>query len=251
MSNGPLSCQSLETKFKELVESLSDEAPLGRRLRRSLSWLERAQSEAYEDDIDAGCIFLWVAFNAAYAVPDRERKEWEQFNGYFRQLVPLDPQRIHDTLREDLLDPILELMKNVYVFRGFWDCLDEQEFDWVNWRNRGRFERELCEVQSRLEHGNQSTSMQSALRTVGAASSADMIDVLVKLFDRLYVLRNQLMHGCATRSGTLNRRQVEQGERVLRFLIPLFLDIMMDNPGEDWGELSYPVRGDIREDRHR
>ena len=94
-------------------------------------------------------------------------------------------------------------------------------------------------------------SMQSALRTVGAASSADMIDVLVKLFDRLYVLRNQLMHGCATRSGTLNRRQVEQGERVLRFLIPLFLDIMMDNPGEDWGELSYPVRGDIREDRHR
>ncbi|MGB5291682.1 MAG: hypothetical protein WBN41_09580, partial [Lysobacterales bacterium] len=42
------------------------------RVHRALSWLYRAEQEV--EDHDARFIFLWVAFNAAYAnqVPDRQ-----------------------------------------------------------------------------------------------------------------------------------------------------------------------------------
>ncbi len=38
---------------------------LGLRTHRSLSWLQRAEQEQGDDD--ARFIFLWIAFNAAYA----------------------------------------------------------------------------------------------------------------------------------------------------------------------------------------
>ena len=75
--------------------------------------------------------------------------------------------------------------------------------------------------------------------------------VLSRVFDRLYVVRNRLMHGCATQDGTLNRRQVQGGRDILEAPVPLFLDMMADHPEVDWGKISYPVRDDIREDRHR
>ena len=65
--------------------------------------------------------------------------------------------------------------------------------------------------------------------------------ILITLFDRLYVLRNQLVHGGATWNGTVNRSQVIDGAAVLANLVPVFIDIMMDNPDHDWGKPFYPV----------
>jgi len=65
--------------------------------------------------------------------------------------------------------------------------------------------------------------------------------ILQILFSRLYVLRNQLVHGNATWNGQLNRKQVNDGYRLLASLQPTFLAIMMSNPGEDWGRLAYPI----------
>ena len=61
------------------------------------------------------------------------------------------------------------------------------------------------------------------------------------LFDRLYVLRNQLVHGGATWNSSVNRDQVRDGARTLGFLVPIFVDLMMDNQGENWGLPYYPV----------
>lgn len=66
------------------------------------------------------------------------------------------------------------------------------------------------------------------------------VDVLAILFDRLYVLRNQLMHGGATWNGSVNRAQVRDGARIMAFLVPLFLKLMLDNPAEPWGAPRYP-----------
>ena len=65
--------------------------------------------------------------------------------------------------------------------------------------------------------------------------------VLTMLFDRLYVLRNQLMHGGSTWNSAVNRDQVKDGTQILAFLIPIFVDIMMDNHESDWGLPYYPV----------
>ena len=65
--------------------------------------------------------------------------------------------------------------------------------------------------------------------------------ILTCLFDRLYVLRNQLVHGGATWNSSVNRQQVGDGARIMAFLVPLFIDIMMDHPQSDWGAPYYPV----------
>jgi hypothetical protein len=65
--------------------------------------------------------------------------------------------------------------------------------------------------------------------------------ILSTLFDRLYVLRNQLVHGGATWNSSVNRAQVGDGARIMAFLVPLFIDLMMDNPEFAWGAPYYPV----------
>ena len=65
--------------------------------------------------------------------------------------------------------------------------------------------------------------------------------VLSVVFDRLYVLRNQLVHGGATWNSGVNRDQVRDGAAVMSCLLPVFVDIMMDNSTRDWGRPFYPV----------
>lgn len=236
MADDPREFESLKAGMK----SLENTPELRHRLHRALSWLERADAA---NDADAKCIFLWMAFNAAYAIDRKaESEEWgrelserERRRNYFERLTrtPAGFRRIRSAIRSKLWNPVERLMNNEYIFREFWDSLTDAPFDWKNWAGKEKFEKERTLVKQRL--GN---------------SSADAtIYVLTRLFDRLNTLRNQLMHGCATRAGSLNRRQVEDGAEVLRVLVPLFLDIMADHPEEDWGRISFPVRDDIREDR--
>ena len=65
--------------------------------------------------------------------------------------------------------------------------------------------------------------------------------ILLVVFDRLYVLRNQLVHGGATWNSSINRAQVKDGAAVLGWLLPVFIDIMLENPDQDWGKPFYPV----------
>ena len=60
-------------------------------------------------------------------------------------------------------------------------------------------------------------------------------------FDRLYVLRNQMVHGSATWNSSVNRSQVRDGARILGDVVPIVIHLMMENPHQVWGEPSYPV----------
>lgn len=189
---------------------------------RAISWVGRA--EACGEDDDARFIFLWIAFNAAYA-DEQEFKaiapgERAAFVEYFGRLVALDQdQRIYKALWQQFSGPVRMLMENRYVFNPFWQYhngIDESE-DWED-----RF------VTS-------SRSFASSFQT------GDSARVLSFVFDRLYVLRNQLVHGGSTWNSDVNRAQVRDGAEILGFLMPLFIDIMMDNPNENWGKPFYPV----------
>lgn len=68
---------------------------MGLRVHRAISWIGRA--EACDGDDDARFIFLWIAFNAAYAderefqsIPQGERAA---FLDYFGRLTALDSER--------------------------------------------------------------------------------------------------------------------------------------------------------------
>jgi hypothetical protein len=69
----------------------------------------------------------------------------------------------------------------------------------------------------------------------------DTVTVLAIVLSRVYVLRNQLVHGGATWNSRVNRDQVRDCTRFLGQLVPLVVGIMMDHPATLWGDPCYPV----------
>ncbi|HQT65916.1 MAG TPA: HEPN domain-containing protein [Acidocella sp.] len=195
---------------------------MGLRVHRAISWIGRA--EQADNDYDSKFIFLWIAFNAAYA-DEREFQEIAQgersaFSDYFGKLVRLDTEkRIYNAIWQRFSGPVRMLMQNRYLFNPFWQYHNGIE-GFEDWEKRFK---------------------DSSMKFGQALQTTDTARVLSFVFDRLYVLRNQLVHGGSTWNSTVNRPQVRDGAAILGFLMPVFVDIMMDHPHEDWGRPFYPV----------
>jgi len=208
--------------LKEKQRAIREGFPqaLGLRVHRSLSWLGRAEAEA--DDNDVRFVLLWVGFNAAYAgdLSEEFNGERSSIEAYFNALVHLDAgHRIYNALWFRFSQEIRLLLDNKYVFSPFWKHHNGVE-GYEDWQDR----------------------LTKSGRAVAAAlTQQNTSKVLQVVFDRLYVLRNQLVHGGATWNSGANRDQVRDGAAVLGTLLPLFIDIMMDNPARDWGRPFYPV----------
>ena len=71
----------------------------------------------------------------------------------------------------------------------------------------------------------------------------DTSAVLGIIFNRLYTLRNQIIHGGATWNSSANRNQLRDATAILGDLVPALIEIMMDNKDVHWGEACYPVIG--------
>ncbi len=214
-----LSFEALKAKQRSIRDGFPTDH--GLRVHRALSWLHRA--EIASDDDDAAFIFYWIAFNAAYADELDEAVvigERTAFDDYFHKLAKLDKSnRIYDAIWQRFPQSIRLLLDNKYVFQPFWKHQNQLP-GYDDWE--GRFERSKRKIKIALE-------------------SRDTKIILTTLFDRLYVLRNQLVHGGATWNSSVNRDQVRDGARILAFLVPLFIDLMMDNPDIPWGAPYYPV----------
>lgn len=219
-----LTFHELETKRAALFPP-DDASDLGLRLRRATSWLARAERE--KDDPDAAFIFYWIAFNAAYAAdidaaiqPNEPATERRRFSDYFSRLIALDESRlIYNAVWHRFPGPIRLLLDNEFVFQPFW-----------NYHNRlPGFERWNMMFES------------SRSRALDALARQDTGLILDTLFDRLYVLRNQLIHGGATWRSSRNRDQVRDGARIMAFLVPIFIGLMLEHPEIDWGPPYYSV----------
>ena len=196
--------------------------PFSVRVHRTLSWLARAEREP--DDPDARFLFLWIAFNAAYGGerdPSDERpRERDAFAAFLGRLVALDRQRrLHACVADRFSGQVRFLLENEYVFGPFWSCHNAMA-GYDDWRDR----------------------LEGSLRVYAVARAGrNTARILSLLFDRLYVLRNQLMHGGATWNSGVNRNQVDDGAEILGAIVPITADLMMDHPHLDWGQPFYPV----------
>ena len=182
-----LTYEVLEARRLATEDRLPDD--LGLRLRRSLSWLDRAEKETTAGDHDAAFIFYWIAFNAAYQkqhspVGSPESPEREHFTEYFRRLISLDSESaVYDAVWQRFSESIRVLLENRYVFQPFWNHLNGVP-GYENWESR----------------------FAGSHRTIGNALARQNTEMVLSiLFDRLYVLRNQLVHGGATWNGSVNR----------------------------------------------
>ena len=212
-------CANIATHYQSQKSEFSD--PFRLRVHRSLSWLTKAASV---DDDDIRFITLWIAFNAAYArevtlfASSSERSEFRRF---LQLICRLDTeQQIYTLLWETYSGSIRVLLDNKYTFQPFWDYHNGQI-------SQQAWEEEFKRAKDKVHR---------------ALSDKDTDRVLAVVFNRLYTLRNQIMHGGTTHNSQVNRAQIKDGGAILSSLLPLILEIMMAHHSKmDWGKPFYPV----------
>lgn len=208
----------LKDKQRQLRVNFSEN--LGLRVHRALSWLQK--SEGAEADQDSQFIFLWISFNAAYAQDNDVLgyTESKTFSLFVSKLVELDKSNtFYNLVWSQFSSNIRVLLDNQYVFQPFWDYqngkLSEEE-----WKQR----------------------FAAAKTAANVALSNKRTDVVITIIlQRLYTLRNQLVHGGATWNSSANRSQIRDGVAFLSQLVPIIINTMMDNPEHLLGKANFPL----------
>jgi len=212
----------LKTKHRDSRDGLDFNLDI--RVHRALSWLRRAEFAVQSEDTDAAFIFYWIAFNAIYASGDPHRaglSEKDTYSDFFRTIVQHDRERvIFDAIWNKFSDSIRVLINNRYVFQPFWDSVYREDDSWI-----AKFE-------------------DSKKQVTWALNRRDSIQILCILFGRLYVLRNQLIHGSATWNSSRNRSQVRDAMHVMEYFVPILIDLMIRHPEISWQPPIYPVLKD-------
>lgn len=213
----PIDYQSLKERQRRERDNHGENAAL--RIHRALSWLHRAEQC---DDLDGRFVFLWIAFNAAYAnelgevsVPERE-----QFANFLKRLIELDKNnRLYNIVWQQYPSAIRVLLDNHYVYQPFWNHHNGLP-GYENWPE------------------NFKLNKQAAHRALAANDTATVLSIV---FRRLYTLRNQIMHGGATFNSSANRDQMRDASSILGEVVPNIIEIMLDNAAIYWGEACYPL----------
>lgn len=219
MSNLQSQHESLKLLLRQKRDQFSDTHST--RLHRAISWLKCAAEQA--DDMDLQLISLWVAFNACYAVDQGGSESLAErfaFQGFIEKLVKYDKDKqIYACLWQTYSGPVKALIKNPYVYAGFWQAKRE----------------DVGSDQWREDFDQLSVSALNHL------SRQNVPELLGIVLDRLFVLRNQLIHGGATYGSKVNREQVIHGAQLLSTLVPIMIEILLEAGADDWGDIYYPV----------
>ena len=207
----------LEEIFKDKKAENSDQFNL--RIHRGLSWLKKAQQ--LDQELDLQFIALWVSFNAIYAQDLLISQDKQSLRQFLHLICQKDQEdKIYNILWEKYSQPIRVLLDNQYIYQGFWDYQNE------------KISLEACKTGLVAEK-------QKVLNALG---HKDSVDILMVLFNRLYTLRNQIVHGGATYNSSVNRSQLKDACRILEVLLPVFILVLLENAQSlDLGKPFYPV----------
>lgn len=192
------------------------------RVRRAKSWLKCAEQGRESGDLDVAFILYWVAFNAAFATNDTEQPNTAgEFSKCFAKIRRLDKRHgIYHAVRDRFPGPVGQILVNQYLFKKYWDYVNRKPYS-EDWQEH--FDRER----------------NDATDAMAKPSEENTKKILPILFERLYTLRNQIVHGGATWKSRYNRSSVEHGVPIMAFLVPLFIRIIEQNPGVKWGTPYY------------
>ena len=188
------------------------------RIHRTISWLKSAEKQ--EGNLDMKFLSLWIACNACYAVGLNgisSKSEKAKLRDFTSSLVQFDRTRLYNLFWEKYSGPVRVLIENKFVFEKFWEY------------NRG-------EIDDYLPAFNK--SIATALNCLSKENIEGLLEIVL---ERLYTLRNSLVHGGATYNSKLNRAQLRDACNIMQLLVPIIIDIMLENGEHDWGEIAYPV----------
>jgi hypothetical protein len=188
------------------------------RIHRAISWLKSAEKQ--EENLDMKFISLWVSFNACYAVDINglnSKPEKAKLREFTSSLVHFDRTRLYNLFWEKYSGPVKVLIENKFVFEKFWEFTRGESNDYEIAFNK---------------------SITQATNCLSKQNIEGLLEVVI---ERLYTLRNQLIHGGATYNSKLNRAQLRDACNIMQLLVPIIIDIMLENGEHNWGEIAYPV----------
>ena len=207
----------LKSKLKALDRSHDEGFYI--RLHRAISWLKAAEEN--NDCQDLQIISYWISLNSCYAISgDVDRSaESSKLTEFFEKVIEADKHgTIYELFWTEFPGMIRVLLNNQYIYKRYWLYQRGQVSSW-----KEEFERDNLRAVRLLQNPDR---------------SVELIQLVMR---RLYQMRNQLIHGGATYKSSVNRDQVRDSANLLGRLIPLIIEIMLDNPEEAWGEIYYPV----------
>ena len=189
--------------------------PTNIRVHRTLSWLEAAEDAGAVDD---RVLFRWIAFNALYNRWDEQALQpcgdQQSFRAFLEEAVALDADGLVAGMLQEHKPLVLTLLDNAFLKGSFWKN-PSVERSLRRTRHRG-------DAQQHYAHGRWGELLEAA-------------------FEPVYFLRCQLVHGAATRGGSMNRKSLRNADNFLGYAVPLLLAIMIDRGMDrDWGPLCYP-----------
>jgi hypothetical protein len=169
----------------------------GSRVYRANSWLRRAEESplsAEDRFVDDRFIALWVAFNALYGQADAylARDTWagelKDIRDFLTQACSVNgaERRLVRAL-EGLADDVQTVRESPFLYSEYWqDGFTDQ-----------------------LSH-----TLESIAPTT-PRSRKELVQLLKDVFERIYVLRNQIFHGSAKYGSGANRDTMEPAFRIL------------------------------------
>ena len=206
--------ESLKVELRESREAMTSDHAV--RLHRALSWLLAAEKYSASDD-DISFVNLWISFNACYAIGNKDDRERDRFTDFTKKIVLLDKEEaIYQCIWNNYSSFVRLLINNHYVFGPFWHSQKAGNSDW----------------EKKFSH-----SKKIATHSLANSNVPVLLSIIL---DRLYILRNQIIHGGSTHNSKVNRDQVINGKKMLLELMPIFIKLMMMSE-DDWGEVEFPV----------
>ena len=207
----------IEEIFKSKKNEYSDAFNL--RIHRGLSWLKKANT--LNEDADLQFLSLWVSLNALYAQDLLSAQHEQSLPQFIHQIFQKDAQgKIAHILWEKFSQPIQQLLDNQYAYQGFWDY---QNKTMSAMACKAGLEQEKQQV--RLAQGNKASA-----------------EILLIVFQRLSTLHHQLVHGGSAYHSAVNRKQLQDGCRILLALLPVFILVLLENAQSlDLGKPYYPM----------
>jgi hypothetical protein len=188
------------------------------RFHRACSWLQRAEQIAGKDDLDLALLSQWVAFNSLYGQWDHSIREpladgvcWRHF---LDRMLALDKgSHIADALVENKR-LVMSIYEDEFLSRYFWQ---EPTGKRASQAKKTKYEAGTWYVER------------------------NWMLILERLFERVYFLRCQLVHGASTFNGSLNRTAIRHCSQAMHHLLRAFLMVWINyGSDEDWGIMCYP-----------
>ena len=189
------------------------------RVHRSISWFKKSIQQ--DAELDLKFMSLWIAFNAIYAQDFVSSQDKQNFRQFIIQIYQMDTEhKIYNLIWEKYNQQIRLLLENPYMMQPFWD-FQNQKISQSTWKED--FETERKKVHRALE-------------------GKETVDILFVILNRLYTLRNQIIHGGSTFNSSVNRKQLNDACNILSRLVSVFIQLFLENAKNlDQRKPFYPV----------